>query len=695
MVFATTAFNSAQVGSSPVNGYYLQTNGSVSTWAPVTGGGGGGGTFSTTTYNTKLLQYPYAQMITSLYGFATTTSPYWLDPFNLQFFVNASTTIAGKLTTSNIIATSTATSTFTGGITAPCFATSTAGGCIVPGSGGGGTNYWTFSGGQLYNNTGTEVGINQSNPILTLDVNGSIGDSNGQLAIQPNGTNIIYGAPVSDISDPSWTNTFADAQNNGHIANFLTNSGNEGDMYISDGLGAGATAGELFGFGRGTPQHTDIYFQPGASSGNDYFFDGLGNLNNNDYMANIIATTLTSNGTISANGTISGVSFAPYTNTSIVFRNWSGTGIGTLTSGGNFNVTGKLSAGSTTPSNALEVNGNAYIAGNASTSNITATGTVYINSVGNLTLCANCSQPDKISGGNSSIFYYENGNYVSQLNVNGSNYNEVFNNMVWGWSSSPAQASTLNAPDTGLSRLSANVVALGNGKYGSATGTLTDSIESIGTTSPFAIVSIQGTFGSTTPLLSIATTTSSAFATSSIFTVNANGTVGISTSTPSNALEVSGNTFLGGNLTATGTLTDTLIPSCSNGLVTDSTGKIQCALGQVGVVATSTVSASTTAGTFLTYTTPASNAMYNINIYLVMTASVTDTVKVTATFTDIANNTFTYSTGTLTTAPNSTSQPFDFAVKGGTTITIASNFPTGGGSITYSAYATISKVSNM
>ena len=205
----------------------------------------------------------------------------------------------------------------------------------------------------------------------------------------------------------------------------------------------------------------------------------------------------------------------------------SGATLLTVLPNGNFGIA------TSTPSNALEVNGNAYIAGNASTSNITATGTVYINSVGNLTLCANCSQPDKISGGNSSIFYYENGNYVSQLNVNGSNYNEVFNNMVWGWSSSPAQASTLNAPDTGLSRLSANVVALGNGKYGSATGTLTDSIESIGTTSPFAIVSIQGTFGSTTPLLSIATTTSSAFATSTAFQVSSNNTISIATSSTS------------------------------------------------------------------------------------------------------------------------------------------------------------------
>ena len=46
-VFAAT-FNSAQVGSSPQNGYYLQTNGTVSTWAAVSATGGSG-TISTST----------------------------------------------------------------------------------------------------------------------------------------------------------------------------------------------------------------------------------------------------------------------------------------------------------------------------------------------------------------------------------------------------------------------------------------------------------------------------------------------------------------------------------------------------------------------------------------------------------------------------------------------------------------------
>lgn len=42
IAFATTAFNSAQVGSGPINGYVLQTNGSTSTWVPSSGGGSTG-----------------------------------------------------------------------------------------------------------------------------------------------------------------------------------------------------------------------------------------------------------------------------------------------------------------------------------------------------------------------------------------------------------------------------------------------------------------------------------------------------------------------------------------------------------------------------------------------------------------------------------------------------------------------------
>lgn len=92
IVYAST-FNSAQVGSNPVNTYYLQTNGSVSTWAPVTGGGGsGGGTWSTTTSNVvgQLVNYPNNTTdIPCIGSTATTTCKYWFDPNTSRVFLTA------------------------------------------------------------------------------------------------------------------------------------------------------------------------------------------------------------------------------------------------------------------------------------------------------------------------------------------------------------------------------------------------------------------------------------------------------------------------------------------------------------------------------------------------------------------------------------------------------------------------------
>lgn len=50
------------------------------------GGGSGGGTFSTSTINGLLTQYPYTTLVTSLDGSATTTSDWWFDPFISKTF---------------------------------------------------------------------------------------------------------------------------------------------------------------------------------------------------------------------------------------------------------------------------------------------------------------------------------------------------------------------------------------------------------------------------------------------------------------------------------------------------------------------------------------------------------------------------------------------------------------------------------
>lgn len=62
----------------------------------------------------------------------------------------------------------------------------------------------------------------------------------------------------------------------------------------------------------------------------------------------------------------------------------------------------------------------------------------------------------------------------------------------------------------------------------------------VGTSTPVARLSVQAPFGSSTPLFDISTTTSAAFATSSVFRVNGDGSVGVGTSTASARLTVVG-----------------------------------------------------------------------------------------------------------------------------------------------------------
>jgi hypothetical protein len=119
---------------------------------------------------------------------------------------------------------------------------------------------------------------------------------------------------------------------------------------------------------------------------------------------------------------------------------------------------------------------------------------------------------------------------------------------------------------------SSNMLNIGNLIYGTGLYSSTGHV-GIGTTSPVSALAVVGTTTTSGLTISnltntalavdangnvIATTTSggsSVWSTSGSNAYYTTGNVGIGTSSPSNRLEVSGNTFLGGNVTATGTLT--------------------------------------------------------------------------------------------------------------------------------------------
>ena len=132
---------------------------------------------------------------------------------------------------------------------------------------------------------------------------------------------------------------------------------------------------------------------------------------------------------------------------------------------------------------------------------------------------------------------------------------------------------------------------------GSITGSGFDSGLGLGTTSPNGHLAIEVQPTALFPALNIGSYSTITGARLPILIALPNGNIGISSSTPSNPLEVNGNTFLGGNLTVTGTVLGktTLVDASTtnltigtNGYITPLTSTFLAVDGSHKIIATTT-----------------------------------------------------------------------------------------------------------
>lgn len=428
-------------------------------------------------------------------------------------------------------------------------------------NGSSSTNFWTQLGQAIYNNTGTAVGINLTNPTADLEVQGTTTNStvfqvwSDALAnifnVQDNGTvGIGAGSPTKDLSFGGqvartiWSerNTTTNiAGNSLRIQSGGATSGatdkNAGDMIISGGISTGAGTGAIKFFT--TPTNGGVTSIVIISGGSGYTIGDVLTLATGGGNAQVTVTALGSTNVTAVSVTTPGTGYTvtPANTTNQNFAATGGTGTGftyfitgvTGTSDGAprqvavFNGAGNLGIGATTsPGYVLSV------AGSASFGNSITAG----------------RRSDFDNQGRLSSYYADNSNQpvwtIYNQGITGANQGDSFRSFM---SSSTVG---LLIPGPKISFLSETAMAAGSANgmgFDFATSLNSNLIDTmrltsagnvgIGSSSPFARLSIKGVGTGTGINFQ---TTDSAF--TPLVTGLDNGNFGIGSSTPGSLLSI-------------------------------------------------------------------------------------------------------------------------------------------------------------